>query len=1093
MGLLQWLHPMLIESWVGRRTYSRGRELLQQGRVSIREASPADAICRVEDASGEIYVVELIDNNMHLEFSCSCSLAHRGYFCAHAVAAGLAVHQHLTHLRKISWRWRMAELKNSSAALAKKKPTHAARPYWFFVGLTHIPWLETYTLEPRRLWLDKLPPDILPEGQRPTMKLVVDLAKHNPWMYDYIKPFSRSLDLRGCVNLPEKAAPLARLLRHSRPPSSSPYYAYSDSRTQYALGDLLDLVVEQNIPLAALDEDGRFDAALTPLLDVRPSIALDKTETGARLAVSWEGRTLEGQRVPLEMAPHYTFLTETPPLWILSDTLLLRMDDAYAHARVLTDFAGLQGSVQIPRNELADFSEEFTEILEMGIPIQSESLERSRVVEQPVPRLYLTEDGRLLLAKLHFAYGQYVFPYDASLPAQSMQLDMDAGTLKTVVRQVEWEEATYKKVRSARYGLKRSNKAYPDNVLLLRARVDAVDFLLKKVPLLTQDGFEIYGEENLRVVRVNRHRPTISLNVSSGIDWFDLQAAVKFGETEADWKEVRRAVRKKERYIKLADGTIGEIPETWVKRYRHLFGLAETTDEGLRMRKEQVVLLDQLLGELDAFQGDEEFQRQRERLRDFSGIREVPLPQGFAGKLRPYQKAGYNWLHFLHEYGFGGCLADDMGLGKTVQVLAFLLALREEKHAQAADLIVVPRSLVINWQREAERFTPSLKVLLHFGQTRSKDVSLFEDYDLVITTYGTMLRDVLVLREYRFHYIVLDESQAIKNPLAKTSRAARKLNSDHRLVMTGTPVENTTFELWSQFAFLNPGLLGSLEYFKQEFGNPIEKKGDEGAAEFLRKMVYPFILRRTKDQVAPELPPRTERIIYCDMDPAQKKFYLRTRDYYRAQLLGLLENEGMDNARMKILEGLLRLRQICNHPKLVRKNFRGTSAKMDTLLEMMETLHSEGHRALVFSQFVKMLTLLRRELDRRGIVYEYLDGSTTNRQQRVDRFQQEASVPFFLISLKAGGVGLNLTGADYVLHVDPWWNPAVEMQATDRTHRIGQERPVFVYKFITRDSVEEKILRLQERKKALVQQLIGAEGSFFKNLTPEDVAILFGE
>ena len=500
-----------------------------------------------------------------------------------------------------------------------------------------------------------------------------------------------------------------------------------------------------------------------------------------------------------------------------------------------------------------------------------------------------------------------------------------------------------------------------------------------------------------------------------------------------------------------------------------------------------------MLEELDEFQVDDEFKRRREQLRNFSGIKEVPLPKGFVGELRSYQKAGYNWLHFLHEYGFGGCLADDMGLGKTVQVLAFLLSLRENGHAQAADLVVVPRSLLVNWQREAERFTPSLKVTLHFGPGRAKEKLPFDDYDLVITTYGTMLRDIETLRKYRFHYVILDESQAIKNPLAKTSRAARKLNSEHRLVMTGTPVENTTFELWSQFTFLNPGLLGSLEYFKQEFGAPIEKKQDEQASEFLRRLVYPFILRRTKDQVAPELPPRTERVIYCDMEPAQKKFYERTRDYYRKQLLSVMETEGMNSARFKILEGLLRLRQICNHPKLVKENFRGDSGKMEVVLETLGTLRSEGHKALVFSQFVQMLTLLRRELDKQGITYEYLDGSTTDRQKRVDHFQEDESIPFFLISLKAGGVGLNLTAADYVLHIDPWWNPAVEMQATDRTHRIGQERPVFVYKFITRDTVEEKILQLQERKKALVQQLITTESAFFKNLTPEDVQVLFGK
>jgi non-specific serine/threonine protein kinase len=338
---------------------------------------------------------------------------------------------------------------------------------------------------------------------------------------------------------------------------------------------------------------------------------------------------------------------------------------------------------------------------------------------------------------------------------------------------------------------------------------------------------------------------------------------------------------------------------------------------------------------------------------------------------------------------------------------------------------------------------------------------------------------------------MLDESQAIKNPQALTSKAARSLRANHRLVLTGTPVENSTMELWSQFAFLNPGLLGSMEYFKETFVNPIEKKNDEATAQFLRKMIYPFILRRTKDQVAPELPPRTERILYCDMEPAQRKLYNKLRDYYRGLLLGMIETDGMNHARMKVLEGLLRLRQVSNHPRLVEEKYRGESAKFELLIETLETLRAEGHKALVFSQFVQMLRLVRGALDARGIPYLYLDGRTHDRQERVDTFQNDPNYPFFLISLKAGGLGLNLTAADYVIHIDPWWNPAVEMQATDRTHRIGQDKPVFVYKMITRDSVEEKILRLQEHKKELVESLITTEGSFFKSLNEEDINVLF--
>ena len=640
----------------------------------------------------------------------------------------------------------------------------------------------------------------------------------------------------------------------------------------------------------------------------------------------------------------------------------------------------------------------------------------------------------------------------------------------------------------------RPNPTYSDCV---RAS-HAVDFLLNKVPLLAQDGFEVYGEEKLTTARVNRSTPTISFNISSGIDWFDVQAVVNFGDLEVALKELRKAMRKRMRYIKLADGSIGEIPEEWFEHYKHLFALAETKGERMRLSRFHLPVIDQSLALADNAHTDEAFDQGRQRLArmrsmDFTGIHPAPIPQGFQGELRPYQKAGYDWLHFLRDYRFGGCLADDMGLGKTIQALAFTQSLYhgDREPPTAASLLVVPRSLLVNRQREAARFTPKLKVLEYFSSKRVKKFESFEKADLVITTYGVMLRDIEFLHGYTFHYAILDESQAIKNALSQTARAARLLQAEHRLALTGTPIENSTVELWSQFAFLNPGLLGSLEYFKNEFGTPIERQGDQKVAELLRQMVYPFILRRTKDQVAPELPPRSERVLYGDMEPAQRKLYNRTRDYYRGMLLGMIDEGGLNHSRMHVLEGLLRLRQICNHPRLYDKSFRGASGKFDLLFETLETLRAEGHKALVFSQFVGMLSIVRAELDKEGVRYAYLDGSTNDRQAVVDRFQSDPELPLFLISLKAGGQGLNLTAADYVIHIDPWWNPAVEMQASDRTHRIGQDKPVFVFKLITRDSVEEKIVQLQERKRELVDQIITTEASFFKSLTEDDIEVLF--
>jgi non-specific serine/threonine protein kinase len=430
-----------------------------------------------------------------------------------------------------------------------------------------------------------------------------------------------------------------------------------------------------------------------------------------------------------------------------------------------------------------------------------------------------------------------------------------------------------------------------------------------------------------------------------------------------------------------------------------------------------------------------------------------------------------------------------MGVGKTIQTLAFILSLRERTPGARAILIVLPRSLVYNWLREAATFAPSLTLLTHIDQGRAKDPTPFDSYDVVLTTYGTMLRDIEFLAGYRFQYVILDESQAIKNPAAETARAVRRLQGDRRLSLTGTPIENNAVELWSQFAFLNPGLLGTAEAFRETFAR--EGEGREGALTLLRRLTFPFILRRTKDQVAPDLPSRTEHILMSDMEPEQRRLYTTQRDHYRALLLGMIDSAGPQQARVKMLEGLLRLRQICNHPRLIDPSSAGGSGKFEALLATLESLKEAGHRVLVFSQFVQMLTLVRTALDERGIAYAYLDGRTRDRQSIIDAFQNDTRYPFFLISLRAGGVGLNLTAADYVIHIDPWWNPAVEMQATDRTHRIGQTRPVMVYKMVVRDSVEEKILQLQERKRELVSQLITPERGGIKTLTRADVELLF--
>ncbi|MEK7671309.1 MAG: DEAD/DEAH box helicase, partial [Bacteroidota bacterium] len=414
-----------------------------------------------------------------------------------------------------------------------------------------------------------------------------------------------------------------------------------------------------------------------------------------------------------------------------------------------------------------------------------------------------------------------------------------------------------------------------------------------------------------------------------------------------------------------------------------------------------------------------------------------------------------------------------------------------EDGAAVPSLIVVPASPLFNWEKEIRRFTPDLTSLIYKGLDRKQFHESFGEYKLIVTSYGILRRDIEFLKEQEFLYVVLDESQNIKNPGSINAKAVRLLKAHHRLALSGTPVENNLMDLWSQFAFLNPGMLGSERSFSQNFARPIERHNDESTASALTRLIFPFILRRTKELVAKELPPKVETTIYCEMDKAQRVAYEHWREYYRRAILKSIETVGFQRSKMKVLEGLMRLRQVCCHPLLVDAKYKGSAGKYDAFIEMLEDILAEGHKVLVFSQFVKMLKVLRAHCDEHALVYEYLDGSTIDRKERVERFQNDESVKLFLISLKAGGTGLNLTAADYVIHYDPWWNPAVEMQATDRTHRIGQTKQVFAYKLITRETVEEKILALQEKKQALVKSIITTDSGLMKSLTKEDVEVLF--
>ena len=635
-----------------------------------------------------------------------------------------------------------------------------------------------------------------------------------------------------------------------------------------------------------------------------------------------------------------------------------------------------------------------------------------------------------------------------------------------------------------KYGATPAKQDDPDvpvthHVEIPRGRLDA------SVPQLAALGWAVE-------VAGRRYRPagSVAWNVTSGIDWFELSGTVDFGGVSAEMPELLAALARGERSVQLADGSIGILPDDFAAQFEPMAVLAQRQDGTLRYSRIQAALLDALLAGQPTARVDEAFERIREELTRGERPDAADEPDGFEGTLRHYQREGLGWLAFLEQMGLGGCLADDMGLGKTIQVLALLVrrqaVLAESGVAHRPSLVVVPKSLIFNWIEETRKFAPSLRVLNFTGHARTDTAAELTGHDLVLTTYGTLRRDIMQHRDVEFDYVILDEAQSIKNAASQAAKACRLLKARHRLAVTGTPVENHIGELWSIFEFLNPGQLGSAARLKKFLAG-----GRGNGSELVARAVRPYLLRRTKTQVLSDLPEKTEQTIFCELGEKQRKAYDELREHYRQELTGRIGRMGIGRSRIAVLEALLRLRQTACHPGLIdREQIDEPGAKLETLLEQLGEVLDEGHKVLIFSQFTSFLAILRRHLDQRSVVYEYLDGKTTDRQARVQRFQEDADCRLFLISLKAGGQGLNLTAADYIYILDPWWNPAVEAQAVDRAHRIGQTRRVFAYRLIARDTVEEKILALQDRKRELAESIVQADESLITSLTPEDVELL---
>jgi hypothetical protein len=735
-----------------------------------------------------------------------------------------------------------------------------------------------------------------------------------------------------------------------------------------------------------------------------------------------------------------------------------------------------RGTLKVPAKQKDALVAELLKLPRLPRLDLPEELRFEEVALPPRPQLKVKAPQRRGWEAYDRLRGELTFDYDGIVVAaeQSGRGVYQAEQRRYLVRDPQAENAAAERLRLLGF---RSGGYYGPPELQLAPRN-----LPKVVRTLLGEGWRVEAEGKLY-----RQPGDFHIEVNSGIDWFELHGSVDFGDTTAQLPELLAALKRGEDTVKLGDGTYGVLPEQWLKKYGLLAGLGTPQDDHLRFTRSQVGLLDALLAAQPEATCDAVFTQARDELRHFAGVAAVDPPAGFVGELRGYQREGLGWLYFLQKFGFGGCLADDMGLGKTVQVLA-LLESRREKRA-GPSLVVVPRSLVFNWKQEAARFTPQLRVHDHTGAGRGQPGAHFNDYDVVLTTYGTLRRDALAFKDLAFDYCILDEAQAVKNAGSQSAKAVRLLQGKHRLALSGTPVENHLGELWSLFEFLNPGMLGSASVFR--LGGAGARNPSEETRTLLARALRPFILRRTKLQVAKDLPQKLEQTLYCELEPPQRKRYDELRNHYRQLLLDKVAREGIGKSKIQILEALLRLRQAACHPGLIDKaKVHENSAKLDMLLPQLAEVTEEGHKALVFSQFTSLLAIVRDRLDKEKVPYEYLDGKTRDRAGRVERFQNDPDCKLFLVSLKAGGLGLNLTAAEYVFLLDPWWNPAVEAQAIDRAHRIGQERQVFAYRLIARDTVEEKVLELQKTKRNLADAIINADNSLIRDLGREDLELL---
>jgi len=861
----------------------------------------------------------------------------------------------------------------------------------------------------------------------------------------------------------------------------------------------ISILADNQIPIyfKGDNQDIIDDKPIIPLVEklkVRFQFALIQQELHYSIVTELAGNHIK-------LTDKNTLILNYDPCWLIHDNQFIQVDDTVDGKKIQPFLS--KDKVIVEPAQVENYLKRFVRQIVALYPFELQGIGHHLFDKNPVPALCIeTSLQNETVLSLKFRYGDVEFDYASDVRSHvSLRKEGAAYSFDIIKRNEAFEKSTVLWLTDNGLSQLQGSSFQPLKVRLTEETqsaseimYDIVNFINDSSAVLLEHGFNIDQLLNRTFFTGNIE---LIQQFSEDRDWFDLKIYVMFDDIRIPFSALRKNILENNRELVLPDGRIAVLPAEWFAKFHDLALISKPVEDHMRLKKSQYSFIENLV-------------KGENRVEEFigrAGAGDFPMeepPTGILKQLRPYQQRGMSWFMFLHANNFGGCLSDDMGLGKTIQVLAFLLKTKQlsaikNKEAQLdvfnseahytskTTLIVMPLSLVHNWESEIKSTTPDLKYLNYTGLQRRFSPKLFEKNDLVLTTYGTLRNDFEKLSKFPFRFVFLDESQYIKNPESKIFTAVSKLCAEQRFVITGTPVENSLIDLWSQLQFVNPGLLGDLKFFRDHFYQPIEKRGSKSSEKRFRQIINPFILRRTKKEVAKELPELTEKIHYCPMTPEQQEVYERRKSEIRNYIIESTQKFGAEKAYMIILSGLMRLRLLANHPSITEKDYESSSGKFDQVTESIQKVLSGGHKVLIFSQFVKHLSLYAAYLEEQNIPYLMLTGQTNaaNRQSMIKQFQKGYEYPVFLISLKAGGVGLNLTAADFVFLLDPWWNPAVEKQAINRTHRIGQDKKVISYKFITEGTIEEKIIALQEKKQDLFNNFINFKAQ--ANLSPEEL------